>query len=202
MIRYAPPKSQIWGHPVRKLRAVTIVARVLQFLDAHATIHDSPPSQLMLGGNAAENFGLSEMAAEIDRTLGQAGVATELPAPLAVQLGHRRWTFSTDMLPDVAAWFDKYADLLKMKEVFAQASTFWGFEWQEAPPRTPPKEPMGGMLGVHLGRPHRITTMFCFRDLEQYQHIKSALAKLELVELSDKHLRPKIGTATDKRRTP
>ena len=53
------------------------------------------------------------------------------------------------------------------------------------------------MLGIHfhLGRPHRITTMLSFGDIEKYQVIKTALA-----ELSEKHLRPKIGATTTKRR--
>ena len=37
MIRYTPPKSQIWGHQVGRLDGETIVARCLQFLDDNCT---------------------------------------------------------------------------------------------------------------------------------------------------------------------
>ena len=56
------------------------------------------------------------------------------------------------------------------------------------------------MFGIHLGRPHRITTIFTFRDLQQYETIKSALSDLGLPELSDRHLRPRIAGTASKRR--
>jgi hypothetical protein len=48
------------------------------------------------------------------------------------------------------------------------------------------------MFGVHLARPQRITTMLSFRTVEQYQAVKAELKRLELVELSDRHIRPKL----------
>jgi hypothetical protein len=45
---------------------------------------------------------------------------------------------------------------------------------------------------MHLGRPHRVTTMFTFRDVERYQQTKAYLAQAGLVKLSDKHLHPEL----------
>lgn len=112
----------------------------------------------------------------------------------------RRWPFTADRLPIVATWFDTLADVQKTRDVAAHSSTFWHFAWRDEPAPLLPMESAGGMLGIHLGRPHRITTMFSFRDLDQYASVKAALSELGLVELSDKHLRPRVGSSSHKRR--
>ena len=96
----------------------------------------------------------------------------------------------------VATSFDKLAKSLGTKEVVAQATTFWTFAWRDELPPLLPFQSAGGMFGIHLGRPHRITTMFTFRDVERYLSMKAYLAELGLAELSDKHLRPKMGAKT------
>src|SRR3954447_1850584 len=181
MIRYSPPKSQVWGHQVGRLPAVAVVERLLRFLEARCTILNSMPSELMLGWNDAEHDAVSEIAADINRTLGEAKVANELAAAGGQVFRQRRWPFSPELLPAVATWFDRLADLQETQAVVAQSSTLWNFAWRDEPPPLVPLESPGGMVGVHLGRPHRITTMFTFRDLDHYVNIKAALSELELV---------------------
>ncbi|HVT90883.1 MAG TPA: hypothetical protein VHD56_18660 [Tepidisphaeraceae bacterium] len=123
-----------------------------------------------------------------------------MPAPDEQIFTQHRWPFSVEQLPTVATWFDQLAELKVKEDVVAHSSINWIFVWRGEPASSDPMESPGGMLGIHLNQPYRITTIFTFRDLDQYASIKAALSKLELVELSDKHLKPKIGAAKDKKR--
>lgn len=199
MIRYQPPKSAVWGHQVGRLKATIIVDRCLKFLHAQCAIIDSQPSELIVGWNSGIHSLVSEVAAEIDQTLGQPTRVNELPREDGGIFRQFWWPFHADKLPVVANWFDRLAECPKAQDVVAQASTFWTFAWRDEPPPFVPLQSPGGMFGIHLGQPHRITTMFSFRDVERYLRIKAYLAELELVELSDKHLRPKINMNTSER---
>lgn len=191
MLRYSPPKSQIWGHQVGRLPATVIVQRCLGFLDSHCLVINSQPSELSIGWNdGAQAKATENVVRQADQLLGQPTAANETPRDGGLYR-QRRWQFSAEQLPVVATWFDELADLPRTRDVVAQASTFWMFAWRDEPAPLRPMESAGGMLGIHLGRPHRITTMFSFRDLDRYASIKAALGELGLAELSDKHLRPK-----------
>lgn len=201
MIRYNPPKSQVWGHQVGRLTATAIVERCLGFLDSHCVVINSQPSELMIGWNDGPHAVVAEeVADDVDHTLGRPTTVNEIPDGDGRLFHQRRWPFSAEHLLFVATRFDKMAEALKTQDVVAQSSTFWMFAWRDAPAPLRPMESPGGMLGVHLSRPHRITTMFSFRDLDKYATVKAALSDLELVELSDKHLRPKVGPPAAKRR--
>ena len=200
MIRYNPPKSQVWGHQVGRLSATAVVDRCWQFLNDQCTIINSQPSELMIGWNSEQHGLVSEVASEVDRNLGQPTTVNELPRAGGQVFRQRRWPFPADKLAAVAKWFDRLAESLKTDQVVAHSSTFWIFAWHDEPPPLRPIESAGGMLGIHLGRPHRITTAFSFRDFDEYSRIKAYLSGLELVELSDRHLRPKTGAVTAKRR--
>ncbi len=201
MFHYKPPKSQLWGHQVGRLRATAVVNRALRFLETHCTIIQSQPSELMIGWNSGPHAHLAEdIVANVDQTLGSPTVVDKLPKADGRLFQYRRWQFSAERLPLVATWLDQLADVLSTPDVVAHSSTFWMFAWRDEPTPLRPLESAGGMLGIHLGLPHRITTMFSFRDLQRYASIKTALSELELVELSDKHLRPKVGTLPAKRK--
>jgi hypothetical protein len=90
-------------------------------------------------------------------------------------------------LLDAAAKMDAGAPVDPVSPI----SVMWEFMWRDDSPPAQPQEARGGVFGVHLSRPHRITTMFSFRDMEHYSLIKESLKDLGLVQLSDRHLRPK-----------
>ncbi|MDB5345626.1 MAG: hypothetical protein JWP89_4003 [Schlesneria sp.] len=198
MIRYSPPKSQIWGHQVGRLSATAIVDRCTQFLSDKCTIIYSQPSELMVGWNSTLHPLLSELAVEIDQVLGQPTAINELPSADGELFRQHRWQFSLDYLPAVATWFDRLAKPMKTQDVVAQSITYVMFAWQDEPPPLLPMQSAGGTFGIHLGVPHRITTMFSFRDVNRYQSIKGYLSQIELVELSDKHVRPKMSAGGSK----
>ncbi len=201
MISYSPPKSQVWGHQVGRLTATAVVERCLSFLDSHCSVINSQASELMIGWNEGRNAGVTEeVVVDVDRTLGQPTAVNEMPSGDGRRFRQRRWPFTPERLPMVATWFDKLADALMTQDAVAHSSTNWIFAWRGEPEPLRAMESAGGMLGIHLGRPHRVTTMFSFRDFDQYASVKAALSELELVELSDKHLRPKVGTPAAKRR--
>jgi hypothetical protein len=181
--------------------ATALVERCLSFLDSRCSVINSQPSELMIGWNEGPKARvIEEVVADVDRALGQPTTVNEMPSGDGRRFRQRRWPFTPERLPVVATWFDKLADALKTQDVVAHSSTNWIFAWRGEPEPLRPLESAGGMIGIHLGRPHRVTTMFSFQDLEQYASVKAALRELELVELSDKHLRPKVGTSAAKRR--
>lgn len=127
MIRYNPPKSQIWGHQVGRLNAAVVVERCSQFLSDHCSIINSQPSELMIGWNSSQHDLVSEIANQIDQMLGEPSTSSEFPSADGQLFRQRRWPFSAEKLPAVATWFDKLAKPMKTTEVVAQSSTFWTF---------------------------------------------------------------------------
>jgi hypothetical protein len=119
---------------------------------------------------------VSEVATEIDQTLGEPVAVNDRPDLAGQVICHRRWPFSAEKLTAVAMWFDRLVESLKTQGVTAYSSTSWVFAWRDEPPPLRPLASPGGMFGVHLGHPHRITTMFTFRDIEQYLSVKAHLA--------------------------
>jgi hypothetical protein len=198
MLRYSPPKSQVWGHQVGRLSAAEIVDRCLRFLNDECVVIGSQLSELMIGWNDAQHSFLSEVASEIGRALGNPSTANEAPSVGGQIFRQRRWPFSADKLQAVAGWFDNLREAIKTRDVVAQSSIIWIFAWRDEPQPLRPLESAGGMFGVHLGQPHRITTAFSFRSLDRYEKIKESLAILELAELSGRHLRPKVGVGKRK----
>ena len=198
MIRYQPPKSQVWGHQVGRLTAVELVDRCRRFLDEQCTIVRLDRSELMIGWMPTHDAQVSAIAAEVEEALGPPTAADELPRDDGQIFRYRRWSFDTDKLPAVASWIDRLAEVTKTSDVVAHSSTFWTLAWRGEPAS---ERPPDSAFAVHFGRPHRLTTLLLFRDLEQYARIKKYLEEIGLVQLSDKHMRPKIGMDAPKRRT-
>jgi hypothetical protein len=177
-----------------------VVDRCRRFLDEQCTVLNSQPSELAVGWNSGRDELLSGIVAEVEQTLGQARAVVERPSPDGQVFRLRRWPFAAEKLTAVASWFDRLAEAMKTPDVLAHSSTNWAFAWRDEPLPVGALESPGGMFGVHLGRPHRISTLFSFRDLEQYARIKKYLEDAELARLSDKHVRPKIGEDAKKGR--
>jgi hypothetical protein len=195
MIRYLPPKSQAWGHQLGRLSASSIVERYSQFLNDQCTVIESRPSDLTMTWESSQHPLISDVVAKIEATLGWAGAVNEMPGAGGELFRQCRWQFTTDMLAVVATWFDALSKPLKTRKIVAHSSTFWIFAWSDEPQPLIPLESAGGMLGIHLGQPHRVTTMFSFRDFNRYLRIKEDWEALGLAKLSDKHLRPKINAS-------
>src|SRR4051812_20398294 len=81
VIRYSPPKSQVWGHQVGRLTATAVVERCLSFLDSHCSVINSGPSELMIAWNDGPAAHVTEeVVADVDRTLGQPTAVNEMPS--------------------------------------------------------------------------------------------------------------------------
>jgi hypothetical protein len=119
-------------------------------------------------------------------------VTNEMPSATGRVFHQRRWRFSASQIGMLANWFDAFSELVHKKIVVAHSSTFWTFAWKTEAPPFERFETAGGELAIHLGAPHTLTTMFTFQALDHYETVKLALRALELVELSDRHLRPRI----------
>ena len=178
MISYKPPKSQVWGHQVGRLSASDVVDRALRFLEQECTIASDPsPSELMLGWMPATCPAASELAIEINQTLGPPREMRDHPSSGGKIFRQHRWSFTADKLPTIAGWIDRLAEPLAAGDAVVHCSTNWIFTWRGEPPPVVPLESPGGMFGVHLGKPHRVTTMFSFGDMEKYERIKASLAE-------------------------
>lgn len=154
----------------------------------------------MIGWPAVHHERVSPIVEQLTHSLGKPGTENEVPSPDDEVFRQYRWTFNNELLSDVATAIDELTELLKIQEVVAQSNTVWMFAWEDEPSPINPLESAGGMLGIHLGRPHRITTMFSFRDVAKYEAIKASLSEMKLVELSDRHLRPKQGVGKSKKK--
>lgn len=201
MIRYSPPKSQVWGHQVGRLSATTIVERSRNFLQNHGVVFDAPQSELLVSWNDGPHAQAAEdVIRELGNALNQPTTVTHLPHGPGQPSHHYHWSFPSEGLAVVATCFDQLSAAIKAQDITAQSSTIWSFAWRNEPAPLLPMTSAGGLFGIHLGLPHRITTAFTFRDLEQYAGVKAALCDLELVELADKHLRPRVDGPAGKRR--
>src|SRR5438874_12776706 len=81
VIRYSPPKSQVWGHQVGRLTATAVVDQCLSFLDSHCSVINSQPSELMIGWNEGPAARVTEeVVADVELTLGQPTTVNEMPS--------------------------------------------------------------------------------------------------------------------------
>ena len=189
MVRYSPPKSRVWGHQVGRLTASEVVERGLRFLSEQCT-------NVTLGSSTifVSDFN-SAIPSAVQAITSLWGAEPEMHEGRDFGGSVTRnfqWDLPEKQLPVAAQWFDSVRKQLTRGGTPATC-TYLSFEWPG--PAMPGKRggKLGGMLGIHLGCPHRVTTMFSFRDLDHYFAIKAHLATIGLVELSDKHVRPKIG---------
>jgi len=194
MIQYHPPKSQIWGHRVGRLSAATVVERALRFLEEHCTIISSGPAQFAVSWTSPDYPSIRQVIDEIDQVLGRPEAVVSLPMPDGQTFHKSVWPFPDARLGAVAAWIDRLAGLSKSSDVLAHTSKFWSFAWRDEPQPALFQQSAGGRFGVHLGPPNRITTSFSFRDMDRYQAMKKYFKDIGLANLSDKHVRPRIGT--------
>jgi len=191
VIKYCPPKSQIWGHRLGRLTAVQIVERGLRFLNEQSSTAEAKPAEFIVDWSAHSDRSVSETIHAINGQLGAAAKVGDYRDGTGLMFHHLRWLVSAAQLPAVASWFDELREALHQGEVVAHCSMTWMFKLKDEAGEDESVERYGGMFGIHLGRVQGITTMFGFRDVAHYGTIKDYLRSIELVELSDKHVRPK-----------
>lgn len=193
MLRYSPPKSQVWGHAVSRLTGAEVVRRGLGFIASECQVSRHYTTDLTLGWKEHDDDELVQRASsELTELLGAPISVVEMPDTGGLLFRQCRWRFSPPQLAAIAITFDELQDLLKRKVAVARASTFWTIAWRDEPVPLTESASAGGQFGIHLGPPQRLTTLFSFRSLDQYAKIKRALSDLELAELSDRHLRPRV----------
>jgi hypothetical protein len=193
MIQYHPPKSQIWGHRVGRLSAAMVVERALRFLDKHCTIITSDPAKLAVSWTSTDYASIQRVIDDVEQAIGRPQAEVDLPMPDGRTFHQRVWRFLDAQLGSAAAWIDQFAGLSKTGDVLPHTSKLWTFAWRDEPKVALPEQAPGGMFGVHLGPLNRITTSFSFRDMDRYQAMKRYFKDIGLANLSDKHVRPKIG---------
>jgi hypothetical protein len=189
VVRYTPPKSRIWGHQVGRLTASQVIERGLRFLNAQCT-------NVAIGSSTinVSDFN-SSVPTAVQAITSLWGAQPRMHEGRDFDGSVTRnfeWDLPEAQLLVAAQWFDSVRQQPTRGGTPATC-TYWSFDWPG--PTMPSKRAakLGGMLGLHLGCPHRVTTVFTFRDLEHYFGIKAYLSEIGLVDLSDKHVRPKLG---------
>jgi hypothetical protein len=208
MLHYMPPKSRLWGHAVGKLSAIAIVERAHAFLGEYCQIIRTCPSDLQIHWTSLNHKSLSELAQEIDGACGPATSAYECDESTEGRFYQRHWNYEAEALARVASWVDRLDSIATKHDtdtIGAQASTSWEVAWRHESAAASNASP-GGTFGIVLSLPrrelmrqsmrrfalpHTVTTIFSFFDVDQFLHIKAGLTKVGLVDLSEKHLRPK-----------
>ncbi|MCA9146875.1 MAG: hypothetical protein KDB05_29055 [Planctomycetales bacterium] len=185
MISYSPPKSQAWGHRVGRHTATKIVDLGMKFLSEQCSSVTTPQSELEIGWMCENQPELSRSIDELTSRVGEASATIDFPFPNGL-FRQNRWSLSSTHLTVIAEWFDRVKEQVEENAVVATCGTCWGIQW-----KNDPETVSGGMFGIHLGRPHRITTMFTFPDISRYEMTKRYLIAVGFVTLSDKHISPK-----------
>jgi hypothetical protein len=197
MITYHPPKSKWWGHQVSRLSALQVIDRGLQFLSAKAAIrHGLPSSELTVHWASVGSPALPALTAKLTQALGTPTKEMDFPAYDGTISRQYRWNVPTDRLRIVAEWFDESRSLRASKEVFAQCIAMWVFDWLDADQSVPQNQRPINMFGMQLCDTHQISTTFAFPTVDDYFSLKSFLAEIDLVDLSDRHIRPKGSVPT------
>lgn len=193
MLHYHPPKSRIWGQQVGRLAASQVVERGLRFLNERCVNVTMDSSDIRVSELDSPVPGAVQAITALWGGEPQVDEGRDADGSVIRSF---KWPLAAAQLPAVARWFDSVRQQLT-RGATPFTSTYWSFDWPGPPPPSKGSKPafrFGGTLGIHLGCPHRVTTMFSFRDVEHYAEIKAYLSGIGLVDLSDKHVRPKLGT--------
>jgi hypothetical protein len=192
VISYRPPKGQIWGHRRGDLSAEQLLERTDLLLREYAVIQKPPSGEFSIGWGPLED----DVVRPAVDDLGRALVAVAQATPPVGSPGRSSMQFRCALAPDdvrvAAKWLDALYKKLGERPLGVMLNMFLNFEWK--PWRTGEGESKTGvwsMLMLQLAKPRGLTTMFGFADAAHYREMKKYLAEIDLVELNDKHVRPK-----------
>jgi hypothetical protein len=192
MVMYHPPKSQLWGHKVGRRRAADLVEKSFLFLREKCSTDVQKGAEFSVGWTPAKYPSITASVEALEAQLGGNGNAKDFPDRSGPPFRMQRSIISEIQLPLVAFWFDLMVEQIKQIQAVPNCYMLWHLQWKdEIPVFKAGLGWSGNTFGVNLGRPHRLTTTFSFRDISQYLAIKKYLADIDLVELSDNHIRPK-----------
>jgi hypothetical protein len=190
MLIYHPPKAQVWGHRLGRLKTMQLFDRSERFVHEQMIVQPPQTANFTVNWMAARSPEISLSIDSFRDSITSHARRGTCSNQFGQQVQTLTWRLSGDEMRSAAMWLETMRSQHDDPDEFsATLSSMITFQWRNVPPGedTPP---CGGMYGLHLPQPGALTTMFSFVSTSHYQTIKGDLKKTELVVLSDKHLRP------------
>ena len=188
MLKYQPPKSNIWGHSLRRMTPPDIVQRLSGFFaiaiaehhfgTSHLSIHDSAEVASVIRKQSTSGpFELSKETLEIVNRCGRLTGATP-------RYGYFNLT---------EAQFERCLEtLISDPGVFGepQTSVLFSRSWRITKWKIDSLEvSTESTLSVDFAADPHITTFLRFNNLTEFNFVRDAFTKTKLCKLNEKHLR-------------
>jgi hypothetical protein len=200
MIRYTPPKSRVWGHSVNRLSASELLEKGERFLRENTQVEGQHQRRSL---TVAWTEGTEDSLTDaIDIIRSEIGTQAENFVQPHRRFHQHTWTLGPAELSKVVKWLDRYEALFKHPGASIVANQQVAFRWlpifRESEAELPPQ-----IFGLNFSRPRFVTMPWIFYNVAHYLRIKSYLAEIGLVSMSDKHVRPKglLDAASERRGT-
>jgi hypothetical protein len=189
MLIYHPPKSQVWGHRLGPLKTMQLFDRSERFVREQMIVQPPQTADFTLNWMPARSPEISSSIESFRNSITSHPRRGTCSNQFGQQVQTLTWKLSADEMRSVATWLETMSSQHDDPYDFsATLCSVIKFQWRSMPGKDAP--PCGGMYALHLPQPGALTTMFSFVSTSHYRTIKDYLRKIELVILSDKHLRP------------
>ena len=153
----------------------------------NTSLEEHQQRSLEVGWTEGVKESVTDAIAIIRTEIGPPSETVVLPARCFHKL---TWTPGSGELSKVVKWLDRYEALFKNPGSFIDANQNVAFRWlpifRESEPELPPQ-----LFGMRLSPPRSVSIPWILYSVAHYRRIKSYLAEIGLVSLSDKHVRPK-----------
>jgi len=190
MLIYHPPKSQVWDHSLGRLKTMQLFERSERFVHEQMIVQPPQTADFTVNWMPARSPEISLSIDSFRDSISSHARRGTCSNRYGQQVQTLTWKLSADEMRSAAMWLEtmrsQHDDPYEFSATLCSMITF---QWRNVPPgEATPR--CGGMYALHLPQPGALTTMFSFVSTSHYQTIKGYLKKIELVVLSDRHLRP------------
>ena len=188
MLPYRPPRSQVWGHRVRRRSAVLLHDAAVRFLAERTHIIQSNGPLFSIGWVPTRSPEITPLVDGVRSLIASTPFGSKFTNCRGDSGTEWRWTVAPGEVRSLAEWVDAVRREAPPDDLWVTLNHTTVFRWNDAAGEV--GTTTGGMFGVHLGRPRAVTTQFSFESNAHYRAVKAYLSEIGLVDLSDRNLRP------------
>lgn len=189
VLHYRRPKSQLWGHMLKRLSSSDVLARADRFLRDRAIIVRDDGAKFSVLWDPRRSPDVARAVDSIRRRMVGVPRYSEVPGPDGGGLANLHGTLRAEDRADVAKWLDEVCHRERAEGGQAGYSHYVMFRWAGDAGAAANGKLIGGMFGTHVGAIRAVTTEFAFATAQDFQAVKAYLSEIGLVELSDKCVR-------------
>jgi hypothetical protein len=193
-ITYHPPKRQRWGHRVGRLSPLQLHERSETFLRDKTIVVALHEPEVTVIWSPADSIFISQSIDSLPPGVGGADGEGEGDF-FGKALRRITRKLSPASLQAAVEWLEATEPHLNNPGGLPPKTLLYryvDFQWRDSSIAEDAPVPFpNSMLGVFYSRPRCVSTFFQFETIQQYYNVKTYLIDLELVTLSDKHVRPK-----------